>query len=68
MKQEDLFDPLNATKVEFCLLWGELTRFEWNPVIALSARHWGHGRIRNLIGAGVFPPKNFVKTTICLGH
>ena len=56
---EDLLDPVNATKCELNLLWGEMMYFDNNIMIYVTSRHWGNGKIDKLVKNGVYPPKDF---------
>lgn len=59
-KMEDLFDPINALKVQACLEWGAQQRFDHDPAWGRTAIHWGLSRIYKYWKAGVVPPMQFV--------
>ena len=59
IKMDDLFDPINATKIEFCLLWGEFVYYKNNQAWAITSSHWGNTKISKLYHNGILPPKDF---------
>ncbi|NIU83364.1 MAG: hypothetical protein GWN64_07755 [Candidatus Thorarchaeota archaeon] len=56
---EDLWDPVNATRIEFCLVWGELIYFRRNKAWYITAVHWGNHKISRLYHNGIVPPDDF---------
>lgn len=56
---EDLFDPINATKVAFCLVWHEYAYYQRNPAWAITSVHWGNYRISRYYHSKVLPPTKF---------
>jgi len=56
---EDMFDPLNALKVMYILLWDARIKFNNDPSWYIPAIHWGIGRIYDYYLAGVPLPEEF---------
>lgn len=58
--QEDLLDPINATRVTAVLLWGLKLRYQNNWAWVMTTYHWGLERIDRYYQAGIAPTKEFV--------
>ena len=56
---ESLEDPINATRIELVLLWGEKRDYANNKAFYVSSRHWGKGDIYPLYAGGIVPEKDF---------
>lgn len=58
-RQEDLFDPINASRVEAILTWGSLRQYRNDRSWGITAKHWGLERIEKYYSAGILPPAKF---------
>ena len=57
---ESLKDPINATRIELVLLWGEKRTYANNRAFFVSSRHWGQSSIYPLWSGGITPDENFI--------
>jgi hypothetical protein len=57
---QDLFDPLNALKIEACLFWGARIQFHNDPSWYVTAVHWSPGKMLKYWKHGIEPPEKFV--------
>lgn len=59
-RMEDLFDPLNALKIEAILFYGAKVRYKADPSWYVTSVHWGSERIWKYYINNVMPPNQFV--------
>ena len=57
---EDLYDPINACRIEAINTWGCMQRYEYDPSWVIPAVHWGITRIDKYWRLGIVPPKEFI--------